>query len=164
MPSGKSYGRDRLRNRPFGKEKDRLLLETGYEGRSILSDDLRNEAESANQAIMTSGYARAQTTLQDSELSEEGITAEAVMDTWHRFHFGKDMLECYMCGTPADKEDAVCRYCGASMTTYRMILDASDRAYNEGLSKAKSRDLSGAISDLSRALRYNKKNTKAVRH
>ena len=30
-------------------------------------------------------------------IKEEDITAEMVLDTWHRFHFGKDMLECYMC-------------------------------------------------------------------
>ncbi len=71
------------------------------------------------------------------------------------------MLECFMCGTPADHSDTLCRYCGANLDTYRMILDASDRAYNAGLAKAKCRDLSGAIADLFKALRFNKRNTKA---
>lgn len=69
-------------------------------------------------------------------------------------------MECFRCGTIVDNED-VCPHCGANIKTYRKILSTSNLLYNRGLEMAQIRDLTGAISNLKEALRYNKYNTKA---
>ncbi len=67
---------------------------------------------------------------------------------------------CYMCGTQADRYRA-CPRCGANLTVYRQILYSADAYYNQGLERAKVRDLSGAVESLQQALRYNKYHVKA---
>lgn len=69
-------------------------------------------------------------------------------------------MECFMCGTMVDGE-AFCPHCGANIDTYRGILYASNSLYNDGLERAKIRDLSGAIDSLKRSLKYNKYHTSA---
>ena len=69
-------------------------------------------------------------------------------------------MECYRCGTIVDNE-TVCPHCGSNIKVYREILAKSDLLYNQGLKQAQVRDLSGAITSLKEALRYNKYNTKA---
>ena len=71
------------------------------------------------------------------------------------------MKDCFYCGSPVDDQATRCSYCGAHQKAYRMIIASSNQAYNEGLARAKRHDLSGAMVCLSRALRYNKKNTDA---
>lgn len=71
------------------------------------------------------------------------------------------MRECYYCGNLVEDDADTCKFCGADVGTYRKIITASNKAYNEGLSAARRHDLSSAIVNLSRSLRYNKKNTNA---
>lgn len=69
-------------------------------------------------------------------------------------------MNCYMCNTIVDTEDS-CPHCGADIKAYRMIERASVESYNDGLQRAKMRDLSGAIESLNRALQYDKYNIAA---
>ena len=64
-------------------------------------------------------------------------------------------MNCYVCNMVVDHED-ICPVCGADVRAYRHIVRACDEAYNDGLRRAKMRDLSGAIESLNRALRFNK--------
>ncbi len=67
---------------------------------------------------------------------------------------------CYRCGSVlgAGKH---CLHCGANIAIYKKIVRTSNAYYNAGLEKAKVRDLSGAVRDLSRSLEYDKKNISA---
>ena len=67
---------------------------------------------------------------------------------------------CYRCGSVlgAGKH---CLHCGANIAIYKKIIRTSNAYYNSGLEKAKIRDLSGAIKDLTRALEYDRKNIPA---
>ncbi len=47
------------------------------------------------------------------------------------------------------------------MDSYNKIIYVSNALYNDGLEKAKQRDLSGAIQSLRKSLRFNKANTQA---
>ncbi len=67
---------------------------------------------------------------------------------------------CFNCGNDAGNEYQ-CPYCGASQSAYRMIVAASNRAYNEGLESARARDLSQAVESLNRSVRLDKYNTMA---
>ena len=69
-------------------------------------------------------------------------------------------MNCYVCNMVVDHED-VCPVCGADVRAYRHIIRACDEAYNDGLRRAKMRDLSGAIESLNRALRFNKRHIDA---
>lgn len=69
-------------------------------------------------------------------------------------------MNCYVCNMVVDKEDT-CPVCGADVRAYRRIIRACDEAYNDGLRRAKMRDLSGAIESLNRALRFNKRHIDA---
>ncbi len=69
-------------------------------------------------------------------------------------------MNCYVCNMVVDREN-VCPVCGADVRAYRHIIRACDEAYNDGLRRAKMRDLSGAIESLNRALRFNKRHTDA---
>lgn len=69
-------------------------------------------------------------------------------------------MKCLYCGYEVENGD-VCINCGSDLSTYRRILNASALCYNEGLRKARVRDLSGAIDELTKALKYNKYNTDA---
>lgn len=67
---------------------------------------------------------------------------------------------CYQCGSALGSGKS-CLHCGADVTVYRKIVRTSNTFYNSGLEKAKVRDLSGALADLTRSLEYDKNNTRA---
>ena len=69
-------------------------------------------------------------------------------------------MECYNCGAKLSKEN-FCPNCGINVKTYKRIIMASNACYNEGLSKAEVRDLSGAAECLKTSLKFNKLNTDA---
>lgn len=69
-------------------------------------------------------------------------------------------MRCYKCGVALSGKD-YCSACGADVTVYKKIINRSNILYNDGLSKAKVRDLSGAIVSLKRSLKYNKNNIQA---
>ena len=67
---------------------------------------------------------------------------------------------CYNCGAQLDSTDT-CPNCEADVRVIKKIQAVSNRLYNDGLAKAKVRNLSGAIEDLKLSLRYNKMNMDA---
>ena len=67
---------------------------------------------------------------------------------------------CYRCGMAVGKSYQ-CPHCGASMTLFVRAKHISNAYYNEGLQKAKVRNLSGAVISLKASLRFDKYNTKA---
>lgn len=69
-------------------------------------------------------------------------------------------MRCYHCGVELSEKD-FCTSCGADVKVYRTIIWLSNKYYNEGLEKAKVRDLSGAVMCLKQSLKYNKKNIQA---
>lgn len=69
-------------------------------------------------------------------------------------------MKCYHCGAELSEKD-FCTSCGADIKLYRSIKWLSNKYYNEGLEKAKVRDLSGAVVCLKQSLKYNKKNIQA---
>lgn len=69
-------------------------------------------------------------------------------------------MNCPKCGTPLENTYR-CPKCEYEEPTMKRIIRASNYHYNVGLSKAKIRALSGAITSLQMSLKYNKRNTKA---
>lgn len=69
-------------------------------------------------------------------------------------------MRCYYCGASLDFTGK-CPECGADVRVWKKISSVSEHLYNEGLKKARVRDLSGAVNDLNMSLRYNKRNLKA---
>ncbi len=69
-------------------------------------------------------------------------------------------MECYNCGAKIGKADT-CPNCGTNVKIYKKILAASNSYYNDALSKASVRNLSGAIESLKISLRFNKLNIDA---
>ena len=69
-------------------------------------------------------------------------------------------MNCIYCGTPLSDID-YCTGCGADITIQKRIIRISNLLYNEGLDKARVRDLSGAIKSLKRSLEFNKENMDA---
>lgn len=67
---------------------------------------------------------------------------------------------CAYCGYDADNYN-ICPGCKRDLTVYKRIRLASDLCYNEGLRKANVRDLSGAIDELTKSLKYDKNNIDA---
>lgn len=67
---------------------------------------------------------------------------------------------CPKCARPLDA-DHFCDHCQLSVSVYKKIKDSSKVLYNQGLQKAKVRDLSASIDLLSRSVRLNKDNTDA---
>ena len=67
---------------------------------------------------------------------------------------------CPKCARPLDA-DHFCDHCQLSVSVYNKIKDSSKVLYNQGLQKAKVRDLSASIDLLSRSVRLNKNNTDA---
>ena len=55
----------------------------------------------------------------------------------------------------------VCPHCGQTDKVLKKIIYSSNWHYNRGLQRARVKDLSGAIVSLTRALKYNKRNTNA---
>lgn len=69
-------------------------------------------------------------------------------------------MNCYNCGATLNEND-LCPNCGADVYLYKRIIKKSNTLYNEGLAKAKVRDLTGAAIALRESLRLYKKNTNA---
>ena len=69
-------------------------------------------------------------------------------------------MNCIYCGTPLSNID-YCTGCGADITIQKRVIRISNLLYNEGLDKARVRDLSGAIKCLKRSLEFNKENMDA---
>lgn len=67
---------------------------------------------------------------------------------------------CYRCGCQLSEQD-FCTSCGADVALYKKIIYASNRFYNDGLEKAKVRDLSGAVNSLHQCLKLNKEHIEA---
>lgn len=69
-------------------------------------------------------------------------------------------MNCPNCNTPL-VNTYVCPNCGHKDEVARKIIYASNWHYNQGLSKARVRDLTGATNSLLMSLKYNKRNTQA---
>ena len=69
-------------------------------------------------------------------------------------------MKCWNCGN-ALTEHNFCPACGADVDTFKKIIRISNKYYNDGLEKAKVRDLTGAIDSLKMSLKYNKRNIHA---
>ena len=67
---------------------------------------------------------------------------------------------CYNCGCPLSEKD-FCTGCGADVGTYKKLIFLSNQYYNEGLERAKVRDLTGSKEKLRQCLKLNKMNTQA---
>lgn len=68
---------------------------------------------------------------------------------------------CPVCGGVVATKRNRCERCGEDLTIYKKMFLLSNKYYNEGLEKAKVRDLSGAILVLKKSLEYNKSNINA---
>jgi len=68
---------------------------------------------------------------------------------------------CPNCGSNMSDKKKRCDRCGSDMAIYRRIYRTSNLYYNNGLARAKVRDLSGAITALHSSLELNKMNTNA---
>ena len=69
-------------------------------------------------------------------------------------------MNCYKCGCALSEKD-FCTACGADVGTYKKLIYLSNQYYNEGLERAKVRDLTGAKEKLRQCLKLNKVNTQA---
>lgn len=69
-------------------------------------------------------------------------------------------MRCYNCGAELS-EHSFCTNCGVDVALYKRIIRLSNTFYNEGLEKARVRDLSGAVISLRQSLKFNKSNIKA---
>lgn len=70
-------------------------------------------------------------------------------------------MNCPKCGNEVSFRKTMCESCGQDLKIHRKIISASNSFYNDGLKKAKIRDLSGAVLSLKKSLKLNKKNTDA---
>ncbi|MBE5997947.1 MAG: hypothetical protein E7240_11585, partial [Lachnospiraceae bacterium] len=69
-------------------------------------------------------------------------------------------MKCVSCG--AQLTDSVyCPICGCDNSVQKQAIVLSGLYYNQGLEKAQIRDLSGAIEQLKRSLKFNKLNIQA---
>lgn len=69
-------------------------------------------------------------------------------------------MKCYNCNAELTGQD-YCEVCGVNVAVYKRILRTADAYYNDGLAKAKVRDLGGAAESLHRSIKYNKYHTDA---
>jgi Flp pilus assembly protein TadD/cell division protein FtsB len=69
-------------------------------------------------------------------------------------------MYCYHCGALLSEYD-YCTNCGADVGTYKKIIALSNRLYNDGLEKARVRDLTGAGGSLRQCLKLNKDHIEA---
>ncbi len=69
-------------------------------------------------------------------------------------------MNCMYCGFAAGHE-RICPSCGADLSAQIKAARISNAYYNRGLDKAAIRDLSGAVDDLERSLKFNKRNITA---
>lgn len=70
-------------------------------------------------------------------------------------------MNCPRCNVNVAFKKNRCDNCGQDLKNYRRVVSLSNIYYNKGLSQAKVRDLSGAISSLRLSLQFNKLNTNA---
>lgn len=70
-------------------------------------------------------------------------------------------MNCPRCNANVAFSKKRCDNCGHDLKNYRKVVSLSNTYYNKGLSQAKVRDLSGAVSSLKLSLQYNKLNTNA---
>lgn len=70
-------------------------------------------------------------------------------------------MNCPRCGFEMGRNRRYCEQCGADMAVAMRLYRLSNRYYNEGLARAKVRDLSGAIMMLKKSLENNKHNINA---
>ena len=66
-------------------------------------------------------------------------------------------MQCPYCKAKLTAADT-CEKCGSDVRQFKKLYRLSNRCYNEGLQKAKGRDLSGAVVELQNSLKINKKN------
>lgn len=69
-------------------------------------------------------------------------------------------MRCYKCNAVLS-ESEFCNKCGADVAMYKKIIRSSEAHYNQGLSKAQARDLTGAADALRRSIKLNKQNINA---
>ncbi len=69
-------------------------------------------------------------------------------------------MKCYHCGATLTQHD-FCTACKSDVRQYKLIIEASNRMYNEGLEKAQIRDLTGACLALKQSLKLNKEHVDA---
>ena len=67
---------------------------------------------------------------------------------------------CYNCGCRLSEHD-FCTSCGVDVIRYKKIMSIANMYYNDGLEKAKVRDLTGAINSLRQCLKFNKNHIEA---
>ena len=70
------------------------------------------------------------------------------------------MMYCYHCAHPLD-ETRFCPECGKDVHLYKKALMISNRYYNDGLEKASTRNLTGAVESLRQSVKFNKSNIDA---
>lgn len=70
-------------------------------------------------------------------------------------------MHCPKCNSDLSFKQKNCDRCGEDLTTYKKIVSGSNRFYNDGLQRARVRDLSGAIVSLKKSLELDKTNTNA---
>ena len=70
-------------------------------------------------------------------------------------------MKCPNCKSVLSLKNNRCERCGEDIRVYKRIVKASNACYNQGLMKAKVRDLSGAVEALRRSLELDKNNTNA---
>ncbi len=69
-------------------------------------------------------------------------------------------MRCFNCGAELS-EVSFCTNCKSDVSLYKKIVYMSNRLYNDGLERARVRDLSGAVKSLRQSLKLNKENTDA---
>lgn len=69
-------------------------------------------------------------------------------------------MNCMFCGSQLTEYDR-CSVCGEDVRLYKKLMRISNACYNDGLSKARVRDLSGAVVSLKKSLKFNKRNVEA---
>ena len=69
-------------------------------------------------------------------------------------------MNCFHCGNKLGRGD-ICLTCGQDVRLYKKIVATSWHYYDEGLARARERDLSGAVQSLQNSLLLYKKNTQA---
>lgn len=67
---------------------------------------------------------------------------------------------CYHCGCRLSDHD-FCTSCGVDVGRYKKIMYLANAFYNDGLDKARVRDLTGAVTSLRQSLKFNKNNVDA---
>lgn len=70
------------------------------------------------------------------------------------------MMYCYSCGCRLSDHD-FCTSCGVDVGRYKKIMYLANMFYNDGLDKARVRDLTGAVTSLRQSLKFNKNNVDA---